>query len=278
MGRIESLTAPAASLIGRARRPSTYTSSLREAACLVVTAGAWPFGFGSSSPEQLDALERRPSEWSTPVLLLHGWGANRSNWFRLERALRRAGFGRVHALNYNPFGTDIPSLAEDCIAAADELRERFGTPRVHIVGHSMGGVIARYAIGVLGAKGVGVCATIASPHNGVCLARCGAPPGLRRTFASGLQLAPDSEVMAELRRARPSSTRFVAYYSDHDVVVPAERAQILEPSMAATNVLIEGRGHLSIMFSRHLERSLVGHLIAAECGPVGYMAQQPLAA
>ncbi len=278
MGRIESLTAPATALLDRARRPSTYTSPLREAACLVVTAGAWPFGFGTSSPDQLDALERRPSEWSTPVLLLHGWGANRSNWFRLERGLRRAGFGRVHALNYNPFGTDIPALAESCMAAADELRERFGTGRVHIVGHSMGGVIARYAVQVLGAKGVGVCATIAAPHNGVGLARCGAPPGLRRTFASGLQLAPDSPVMAELRKARPVSTRFVAYYSDHDMVVSAEGAKILEPALGATNILIEGRGHLSIMFSRRLERSLVGQLVTAECGPVSYVAQHPLAA
>lgn len=264
MGRIKDLTAPAGALVGLATSRSTYVSPLQEAASLVLTAGRWPFGFGVTGLDQLDALEEQPTEHGTPILLLHGWGANRSNWFRLERALRGAGFGRVHALNYNPFGTDIPSLAERCAVRADELRDRFGTSRVHIVGHSLGGVIARYAVQVLGVQGVGVCATIAAPHNGVGLARCGAPPGLRGTFASGLELSPDSAVMAELRRARPTSTRFVAYYSNHDIVVPESRGRIAETALKPTNVLIKGRGHMSIMFSSELERSLIGHLEIAE--------------
>ena len=89
-------------------------------------------------------------------------------------------------------------------------------------------------------------------------------------LASGLQLRPDSQVMTELRRSsRPLSTRFVAYYSNLDLLVPARRAMILEPDLEATNILVKDQGHLSIMFSRRLAQSVVDQLAAAE-GLPGY--------
>jgi hypothetical protein len=69
--------------------------------------------------------------------------------------------------------------------------------------------------------------------------------------------------------ARPLDTRFVAYYSNLDVVVPARRAMILEPELGATNILVKDHGHLSIMLSRRLATSIVTQLGAAE-GLPGY--------
>jgi pimeloyl-ACP methyl ester carboxylesterase len=269
MGAVKRVVAPVGAVIHAARRPTTYTGHLRELTSTIITASMWPLGFGDrGTADFLDPSE--PAAVATPVLLVHGFGANKSNWLFVSRYLEQAGFSRLHALNYNPLTDDIPRLAERCAQRAEELRSHFGTDRIHIVGHSLGGVIARYAIQVMGLTGVGVCVTIASPHGGVRLARYGSPLARLSPLATGLQLRPDSAVMTMLRSsARPLPTRFVAYYSNLDLIVPARRAMILEPELNATNILVKDHGHLSIMLSRRLSASVVDQLGAAE-GLPGY--------
>lgn len=270
MGVVHRAVAPVGAMFHAARRPATYAGQFREVASTLVTMGMWPLGFADSGLAGVESLVGKESSVETPVLLVHGFGANKSNWLFLRRYLEQAGFGRIHALNYNALGADIPTLAEMCAARAAELQDRFGVDRVHVVGHSLGGVVARYAVQVTGLRGADVCITIASPHGGVRLARYGSPLALVSPLASGLQLRPDSKVMTQLRTtARPLGTRFVAYYSNLDLLVPARRAMILEPHLEATNILVKDQGHLSIMFSRRLAQSVVDQLAAAE-GLPGY--------
>jgi triacylglycerol lipase len=270
MRLVDRAVLPAGAVLKAVRRPATYTGHFREAASTAITAGMWPLGFADAGLRELEALTRRPSTVETPVLLVHGYGANKSNWMYLRRYLGHAGFGRVHALNYNPFAADIPQLAERCVERAEELKEHFGVESVHVIGHSLGGLIARYAVQVHNLAGVGVCISIASPHGGVRLARYGSQLAALSPLASGLQLRPDSTVMTLLRHsARPLPTHFVAYYSNLDLVVPARRAMIIEAELAATNILVKDHGHLSIMLSRRLASSVVDQLAAAE-GLPGY--------
>jgi triacylglycerol lipase len=267
---VDGVVAPIGAVLTALRRRATYTGHAREAASTIITAGMWPLGFADSGVRELEALAAQPTTVDTPVLLVHGYGANKSNWVFLRRHLSQAGFARVHALNYNPLKADIPQLARECAERAEELKEHFGVDRVHLVGHSLGGLIARYAVQVHGLDGVGVCATIASPNGGVRLARYGSSLAMLSPLASGLQLRPESTVMTLLRHsAEATHTRFVAYYSNLDLIVPARRAMILEPELEATNVLVKDHGHLSIMLSRRLAVSVVAHLAAAE-GLPGY--------
>jgi pimeloyl-ACP methyl ester carboxylesterase len=269
---------PLGNVLHALRRPETYTGHLKEVSSTLITAGMWPFGFGGAGSAGLHHLpETSPVE--TPVLLVHGYGANKSNWIVLRRHLQGAGFHRLDALNYNPLSTDIPGLAARLVERAEALREHTGSDRLHLVGHSLGGIIARYAVQVLGLRGVGVCITVASPHGGVRVARYGSPLSQISPLASGLQLRPDSEIMTLLRAtARPLPTRFVAYYSNLDVIVAARRAMILEPELDATNVLVKDQGHLSIMLSRRLASSVVDQLGAAEGLPGHGSALRSLAA
>lgn len=270
MGALRRAIEPVGAVLHAARRPSTYAGQAREVLSTVITAGMWPLGFVDSGLDDVAHIETLPATVETPVLLVHGYGANKSNWLFLRRYLEQAGFARVHALNYNPLSADIPEFAQRCAERAEQLRELFGVERIHVVGHSLGGVIARYAVQVLGLQGVDVCITIASPHGGVRLARYGSPLATLSPLASGLQLRPDSTVMTMLRySARPLPTRFVAYYSNLDMVVPARRAMILEPELQATNILVKDHGHLSIVLSRRLAQSVVDQLGAAE-GLPGY--------
>lgn len=245
------------------RRPGTYSGHMREAASTLVTMGMWPLGFA----DQAVVDRRNPTRDSaaTPVLLLHGFGANRSNWWVLNRHLRAAGFDRIHALNYNPLAVDLPHLAAQCVERIGELRDHFGVDRVHVVGHSLGGIIARYAVQVLGATGVDTVVTVASPHGGVRLARYASKVSEASPFTTGAQLRPDAPEMVLLRSsARPMATRFVSYYSNLDMVVTARRAMIVEPELAATNLLIKDHGHLSILLSRQFGSSLVEQLRLSE--------------
>ena len=268
MERIRRAVDPAARVLTALRRPTTYSGHLREVSSGVVTAAVWPFGFASRDLGEDDV--GHDSAVATPVLLVHGYGANKSNWLFLSRDLDTAGFGRVHALNYNPLRADIPELAEACAQRARQIMDHHGTDRIHLVGHSLGGVIARYAVQVLGLEGVDRAITVASPHGGVRIARYGSYLSAVSPLASGLALRPDSPVMTLLRAsARPMPTRWVAYYSNLDLIVPARRAMILEPELAATNILVKDHGHLSIMLSRRLAHSVVDQLAAAE-GLPGY--------
>jgi triacylglycerol lipase len=268
---LQRITEPVVTVAHAARRPTTYTGQLKEAASTVLTASMWPLGVLDRGLADLAGLPARDgSPVDTPVLLVHGYGANKSNWLFLKRYLHHAGFERIHALNYNPLRDDIPGLATRCAERADELKAHFGVDRIHIIGHSLGGIIARYAVQVLGVEGVSVCISVASPHGGVRLARYGSLVARLGPLHSGLQLRPDSPVMRRLRTtSRPLPTQFVAYYSNLDLVVPARRAMIVEPALAATNILVKDQGHLSIMLSRRLAASVVDQLGAAE-GLPGY--------
>ena len=257
---------PAVRVAQALRRPTTYSGHVREVTSTVVTAGVWPFGFGTRGGSSVEA----DSTVASPVVLVHGYGANKSNWVFLARYLDQAGFGRRHAVNYNPLRADIPRLAEHLVDEVEQVRARSGEQRVHLVGHSLGGIIARYAVQVHGLEDVATVVTVASPHGGVRLARYGSPLSSVSPLASGLQLRPDSPVMALLRSsAQASDTRWVAYYSNLDLIVPARRAMILEPELAAANLLVKDHGHLSIMLSRRLAHSIVDQLGACE-GLPGY--------
>lgn len=217
----------------------------REAFASVATVVTWPSGVIdrglAHAGEVLAGARDLPT---APVLLVHGFGANKSNWLFVQRCLRAAGVGHVHAVNCNPFRRDIPDLALTVRDRARALMARAGTDEIHLVGHSMGGLVARWTVQVAGLHEAVTCQTIASPHRGAPLARLG--PG-----RAAAQMRPGSALLRRLETAAvPPSTRFVAYWSDVDAVVPAARARIEDPRLGAENVYVPGEGHLSIMWSR----------------------------
>ena len=254
-------------------RPETLPGHLREVASTAVTIGLWPFGVVDRGLQGLRTWAAGDDGVPTPVLLVHGYGANKSNWVFLERELRSAGFERVHAVNYNPLASDIPEIATAVAQRARELMARTGADRVHLIGHSTGGVVNRYAVQLLGLEAA-TCISVASPHNGSPVARLAGGRTAR-------QLRPGSDVLRRIRgSSRPLPTRFVAYYSNLDLLVPARSAQITEPALRAVNVLVKDEGHLSILLSRRLARSIVDQLAAAEglpgCGtPVTALGEDP---
>lgn len=184
----------------------------------------------------------------TPIILLHGVIDNRSIFTVLRRALRRRGFGRTFALNYSPLTDDIRTVAQWLSEFVEEVCEETGYERVHIVGHSLGGMIGRYYVQRLGGDArVHTLVTLGTPHQGTFGARFVPWPVIR-------QLRFESPVVQELTEPAPGCrTRFIAIWSDLDqLVLPQRNARITHPDLRARNVLFRGVGHTSLPVDRRV--------------------------
>ncbi|WP_415952456.1 esterase/lipase family protein [Streptomyces sp. KLOTTS4A1] len=178
-----------------------------------------------------------------PVVLLHGFVDNRSVFVLLRRALARHGRRHLASLNYSPLTCDIREAARLLGAHVEELCERTGQREVDIVGHSLGGLIARYYVQRQGGDArVRTLVTLGTPHGGTrVVPAMDAHPIVR-------QMRPGSEVITELAAPAPGCrTRFVGFWSDLDQLMsPLETACVDHPDLHAHNVRVSGIGHLAL--------------------------------
>lgn len=186
---------------------------------------------------------RLPVRPGAPVVLLHGFIDNRSVFVLLRRSLAQHGGQRVESLNYSPLTCDIRTAAELFGRHVEGICERTGSDRVDIVGHSLGGLIARYYAQCMGGDlRVRTLVTLGTPHSGTRVAPLAdAHPIVR-------QMRPGSQVIEELGRPAPGCrTRFVSFWSDLDPLMdPLETACLDHPDLDARNIRVTGIGHLAL--------------------------------
>ncbi|WP_159771915.1 esterase/lipase family protein [Streptomyces sp. HM190] len=209
---------------------------------LLYPSGIIPERRTTPAPPAPDA-PRLPTEDKPPVVLLHGFIDNRSVFVLLRRALTQDGGRHLESLNYSPLTFDIRVAAELLGRHIEDICARTGRERVDIVGHSLGGLIARYYVQRLGGDlRVRTLVTLGTPHGGTQVAPlANAHPIVR-------QMRPGSDVLEELREPAPGCrTHFVAFWSDFDhVMVPVESACVDHPDLMVRNVQVTGIGHLAL--------------------------------
>ncbi|MFC4470540.1 esterase/lipase family protein [Streptomyces xiangluensis] len=220
-------TLPSASLPRPRRAPDDLTSET-----------------GTETGTDRDAeAHRLPTQPKPPVVLLHGFIDNRSVFVLLRRSLAQHGRQQIESLNYSPLTCDIRTAAELLGRHIEEICERTGQQEVDIVGHSLGGLIARYYVQRLGGDvRVRTLVTLGTPHSGTRVAPLmNAHPIVR-------QMRPGSTVLEELRGPAPACrTRFVSFWSDLDQLMdPLETACVEHPDLLAQNVRVSGIGHLAL--------------------------------
>ncbi|MEU4764750.1 alpha/beta fold hydrolase [Actinosynnema sp. NPDC023794] len=197
------------------------------------------------SPRRRGLLVSAMDAAGTPIVLVHGIGDNRSAFAVLSGALRRRGFAAVHAVNYSVLTAltgDVRRSAALLGEHVERICEETGSDRVHVVGHSLGGLIARYYVQRLnGDARVRTLVTLGTPHGGTLTAYL-LPTALTR------QLRPGSDLLAELSEpSRPCRTRFVVVWSEMDqVVVPQRNARLEHPALVVEEHRIRDSGHLSL--------------------------------
>jgi alpha/beta hydrolase fold len=213
---------------------------------------------GAQPPTARALFAADPLAARTPVLLVHGLVDNRSVFSVMNRSLRRRGFTHVCGWNYSPLLTDIARGAADLGAHIEDICEQTGYDRVHVVGHSLGGLIARYHVQRQGGdRRVDSLVTLGTPHQGSKWANVVPTPLIR-------QLRPGSPLLRELAEPAPGCrTRMTAVYSDLDqVVLPTSSGRCDHPDLGARNVLFRGVGHMSL--PRH--RGVVDEVAATLAG------------
>lgn len=251
-------------------RPGTYVGAARETLFALVHAAVHPLGLLSVEALQealeaeraVEAIETQlaPSTAQMPIILLHGYVMNRSAFLVMRQALTEAGFCHVRAFNYPQFTHGVPEVARMLQAEVERVLETTGAERCSIVGHSLGGIVARYYAQALGGeKTLDTVVTLGTPHSGTYTAHFGVGP-------AAMQSTYQSPFLNELRRtARPSPVRYVSYYSDLDLfVVPASSAKLRDPVLQATNIRVRDIGHLSMLLSGEVVQSVVDYLAHPE--------------
>ncbi|MDX6330260.1 MAG: triacylglycerol lipase [Streptomycetaceae bacterium] len=227
-----------------------------EVVAIITALALYPSGM-SDDRETADARPGPPSDGTppvrrlrenavaggTPVLLVHGMSSNRGIFYILRRKLQREGFLQVTMLNYNWLATDVRSAARLLAEEVERLCDSTGHERVHVIGHSLGGLVARYYVQRMGGDArVHTVITLGAPHQGTLAAMLPLPHPVIR------QLRPGSDVLAELAEPAPGcGTRFVAFHSELDeLIIPASNARLVHPNLQVTNVAVRALGHVSL--------------------------------
>ncbi len=205
-----------------------------EVFCDLLTLASIPFGL---IRKKHPALVRQ----ETPILLLHGLFVNKASWFWFRYRLRKQGFNNVVTMNLSSWHNE-EVLTELVAKKVDELRHQSGANKVDIIGHSMGGIIARNYIQLRGGHDkVAQLICLGTPHFGSKLAAFTLDP-------LGKLLIPDSDFLRRLNAAPvPEHVAITNIYTRHDnMVLPNTSCQLNR----AKNIALDGMGHTALIYRK----------------------------
>ena len=191
-----------------------------------------------------------------PILLVHGYLCNRGLWVKFRRRLEDAGLGPIYTISFTPLFGGIDALVPELEARIETICMETGAPKIMIVAHSMGGLVARAYLVQSRRARVGKLVTLGSPHHGSQLSRLGI--GL-----NACQMRDHSEwiqTLEELEAADPGSDRrprtLSIYTLNDDLVYPPE-SSVLE---WAENVPVSAIGHMGLVFSGPVAKRVIQYL------------------
>lgn len=186
-----------------------------------------------------------------PVIVLHGYAMNRANYLPLAYRMGRAGLGPIYGFEYWTLGR-IAAGARQLGWFIDQVREATGSPQVDLVGHSMGGVVARYYVTLAGGDGtVNHLITLGSPHSGTDVSRIGVGHPARELFLG-------SKLVTRLAAApAPQRTKMTVVWSRADALVPGSRQP---PVPGAEVIMYDDLGHVAMLGSRRVAQIVIDRL------------------
>jgi triacylglycerol lipase len=210
--------------------PARVRSAIvREALSFVAHGVLDPLGLPGAPPEPLRRRDQRT------LVFVHGLGANPGGFLPLRAWLRLHGHRRALAPSYG--GGSIEAMA---VKLKRDVDAAVGGGRIDLVAHSMGGLVARSYVQLLGgARRVDRLVTLGTPHHGTHAANF-IPSALVR------QLLPESPFLRHLN-AQPAPEGVAA------TSIVAGRDLLIQPVASARcpfgeSVEFEDLGHVELLF------------------------------
>jgi pimeloyl-ACP methyl ester carboxylesterase len=202
---------------------------------VLAVAMSWPL----MALHRLVMRDPGPAPAQLPVILVHGVLVNDGAWFMMRRHLARRAVGPVYTVNYGPPYGDIEHFAEQLRAKIESVCAATGAARVVLVGHSMGGLVARAYLRQRGPARIHRIITIGTPHHGSVLARA----FIGRCLA---QMRPGNVWLEELNHdePKPPPVPIMSIWSRHDSLVAPQGSCELG---CAENVGLIGIGHNALL-------------------------------
>jgi triacylglycerol esterase/lipase EstA (alpha/beta hydrolase family) len=202
---------------------------------VLAVAASWPL----LALHRLLIRDPAPQPCAKPLILVHGVLVNDGVWFGFRRRLVRQGIAGVYTFNYGPPYADIEHFAGQLATKVDAVCAATGAQQVVLVGHSMGGLVARAYLRQYGAARLAQIITIGTPHHGSILAWT--HPG--RCL---VQMRPGNTWLAELNRDESTSppVPITSIWSRHDSMVAPQASSELA---GAENVALIGIGHNALL-------------------------------
>ena len=195
-----------------------------------------------------------------PVLLVHGFCGTKASWSFVAQTLRARGTP-VETFTYAPFGASVEQIANRLVLEVHRMLSQTGADKVHLVGHSLGGVVIAQAIMDDRLEGlVDTICTLASPFGGSPWAKLAPLGGIARA------LRKDSPLLRRLACApAPAGVRWLTFTAALDFVVPGVRS--VPAHGLAETIRVGDAGHLGMLLSRQVAERIADALPACQIGP-----------
>ena len=206
-----------------------------------------------------------------PVLVIHGYGADVGSLAFLVRLLREDGF-TAREIDLDTVHHRVEDLAWALGRRVETFRRVHEAERVDLIGHSLGGVLARYYIQMLGGhEHVDRVITIGSPHRDgtwamhltTALRWSGLYP-FPREDSCAQQLMPRSAFYERLngpeyRVENLQKVDFTSIYSHADsLIIPQRNAHL----PGVRNIAFWRYGHVGLVMSPRVYRTVRERLLA----------------
>ncbi|MBM4317810.1 MAG: hypothetical protein FJ116_10065 [Deltaproteobacteria bacterium] len=224
----------------------------RESAASILTYELYPLGLISKSLPTLPTLSLKDSPRKRPILFIHGVFHNRSTFAWLKQRLQARGFRNFREMDLMPSLRPIPYLAEQVARDVRLFLKKNALSEIDIIAHSMGGVVARYFVQLLGGDGpVRNLITLGTPHQGTEWSKYSVLPHLR-------ELKPQSRTLELLNQCSPpKKTRSVAISGELDIVIRPKECMWWD---GVRNIHLSRVGHAGLLFSNRVLEIILSHL------------------
>jgi triacylglycerol lipase len=177
-----------------------------------------------------------------PILFVHGWSGNSTNWSTMKARFEKDGYPPSHlvAYTYNSGLSNKTLAATEVKPRVESLLASTGASKVDIVAHSMGSLNSRWYIKFLGGETkVDDWVSLGGPNHGTTSAyAC--------FTVSCVEMRPGSTFLSELNAGdeTPGPVNYGTWWSPCDEIINPDESVILS---GATNTKTACIGHLALL-------------------------------